>query len=146
MRAGFDYIGVGVGAMVFNAQGLVFVAQRGPLAKNERGTWEFPGGKVEWGETLAAAVQREFMEEYAMSIELVRLLAIHDHILPDEGQHWISPTYIAKHSGGTPTINEPQKCSAIGWYPLVAMPTPLSKITQMNIRDYLNSYSNMPLW
>ena len=43
MRAGYDYIGVGVGAIVFNEAGEVFLARRGPRASNERGTWEFPG-------------------------------------------------------------------------------------------------------
>ena len=60
MKAGIDYIGVGVGAMVFNDDGHVFLSQRGKLAKNERGTWEFPGGKVEFGEKLADAVRQHF--------------------------------------------------------------------------------------
>ena len=116
MVAGYDFIGVGVGAIVFNEEGEVFLSQRGEKAKNERGTWEFPGGSVEFGETLSDAVRREFMEEYGIEIEIVELLSVDDHILPDEGQHWVSPTYIAKLANGTATINEPEKCSAIGWF------------------------------
>ena len=52
MKPGRDYVGIGVGAMVFDSEGRVFLAQRGPRAGNERGTWEFPGGKVSFGETL----------------------------------------------------------------------------------------------
>lgn len=55
MKPGKDYIGVGVGGMVFNAAGEVFLSQRGPKATNERGAWEFPGGRVEFGETLSDA-------------------------------------------------------------------------------------------
>ena len=44
MIVGIDCIGVGVGAMVFNNEGKVFLAQRGSKATNERGYWEFPGG------------------------------------------------------------------------------------------------------
>lgn len=146
MKAGVDYIGVGVGAMVFNERGEAFLSQRGPLARNERGKWEFPGGKVEWGETLANTIQREFLEEYGMTIELLSLLTIDDHILPDEGQHWISPTYIARHTSGEPTILEADKCSAIGWYRLDTLPTPLSKITAMNVRDYLARYGHARPW
>ncbi|HEX9925663.1 MAG TPA: NUDIX domain-containing protein, partial [Anaerolineae bacterium] len=120
MIAGHDYIGVGVGAMVFNQAGQVFLAQRGPKAKNERGCWEFPGGSVEFGETLIEAIQREFREEYAMEIEVVELLDVSDHILLDEGQHWVSPTFIARHAGGEPRIVEPEKCTAIGWFALTA--------------------------
>ena len=135
-RIGFDVIGVGVGAMVFNDAGEVFLAQRGPQAKNERGTWEFPGGGVEFGEKLVEAIQRELMEEYGMVIEVTDLLGVDDHILPDEGQHWVSPTYLARHVSGQPQILEPGKCAAIGWFRLDDLPSPLSVITQANVESY----------
>lgn len=147
MKAGKDYIGVGVGAIVFNNKGEVFLSQRGMKAKNERGTWEFPGGSVEFGDTLRETVKREFMEEYGIEIEIFRLLAVDDHILLDEGQHWVSPTYIAKLSKGEVSILEPEKCSAIGWFSLDNLPDPLSLITQYNVRDYLAKYgNNAPKW
>jgi mutator protein MutT len=136
MMPGRDYIGVGVGAMVFDAEGRVFLAQRGPAATNERGAWEFPGGKVDWGETLVAAICREFEEEYGMVIAVVALLGVPDHILPDEGQHWVSPTFLARHISGTPQIREPAKCAAIGWFTLDALPTPLSVVTQADLAIY----------
>jgi mutator protein MutT len=144
MTPGRDYIGVGVGAMVFNDEGRVFLSQRGPKAKNERGCWEFPGGSVEFGETLAAAIQREFREEYDMQIELVELLDVSDHILPDEGQHWVSPTFIARHTAGEPHIVEPEKCTAIGWFALDALPEPLSQVTQDDVREYRKKYGQEP--
>lgn len=136
VRVGFDVIGVGVGAMIFNAQGEVFLAQRGPKAKNERGAWEFPGGGVEFGEKLVDAIRREILEEYGMVIEIDELLGVDDHILPDEGQHWVSPTFIAHHVSGEPRIMEPEKCSAIGWFTLDKLPAPLSVITQMDVEAY----------
>ncbi len=140
MQRGVDYIGVGVGAMVFNEAGAVFLSQRGPLAKNERGTWEFPGGSVAFGERLIDALKREFREEYGMVIEVGALLAVDDHILPDEGQHWVSPTYLARQVGPAPRILEPGKCSAIGWFRLDALPRPLSLITQLNVQTYRAAY------
>jgi mutator protein MutT len=138
MRAGHDYIGVGVGAMVFNQEGNVFLARRGPQASNEQGTWEFPGGKVSFGETLADAIVREFEEEYGMTIELIDLLGVNDHIL--EHEHWVAPTFIARLVAGLPTIREPDKCSAIGWFALPALPEPLSVVTQDDVRMYLTKY------
>lgn len=140
MIAGQDFIGVGVGAMVFNQTGQVFLAQRGPQAKNERGKWEFPGGSVEYGERLESAIVREFMEEYAMTIELVELLGVSNHILPDEGQHWISPTFIARHVGPPPRIVEPEKCTAIGWFALDKLPAPLTVITLDDLHTYQTKY------
>lgn len=140
MKAGIDFIGVGVGAMVFNEAGEVFLSQRGELAKNERGTWEFPGGKVEFGEKLAEAVAREFLEEYGMVIQVGELLSVDDHILPEEGQHWVSPTFLANFVSGQPEIKEVGKCSAIGWFRLDALPEPLSLISQYNVRDYRKKF------
>ena len=136
LKAGVDYVGVGVGAIVVNEDGQVFLSRRGEQATNERGTWEFPGGKVTFGETLHGTLKREFMEEYGMTIEIVELLSVDDHILEAEGQHWVSPTYIAKSIGSAPQILEPHKCSAVGWFDVDDLPSPLSLITQYNIRDY----------
>ncbi len=136
MKPGKDFIGVGVGAVVVNDAGAVFLSQRGPKAGNERGTWEFPGGSVEFGETMADTIAREFVEEYGMVIEVGDLLTVFDHILPQEGQHWVSPTFLARHVSGEPQICEPEKCSAIGWFALDALPSPLSVITQHDIAMY----------
>lgn len=140
MKPGCDYIGVGVGAMIFNARGEVFLAQRGPKANNERGCWEFPGGRVEFGEKLVDAIRREIREEYSMDIEITALLSVDDHILPDEGQHWVSPTFLAKHLHGEPRINEPEKCTGIGWFSLEKLPVPLSVITQMDVTTYRQKF------
>ncbi|MBI3342953.1 NUDIX domain-containing protein, partial [Candidatus Gottesmanbacteria bacterium] len=57
MQRGIDYIGVGVGAAIFNRERKLFLTLRGKKAKNERGTWEIPGGSVEFGETLENALK-----------------------------------------------------------------------------------------
>jgi len=137
MKPGKDYIGVGVGAIVLNADSEVFLSQRGHKAGNERGTWEFPGGKVDFGEKIEDAIKREFIEEYDMVIETIELLCVYDHILPDEGQHWVSPTFLARHVSGEPQIMEPEKCEAIGWFDLNDLPYPLSIITQHDVEVYL---------
>jgi mutator protein MutT len=132
---GIDYIGVGVGAAIFDDTGRIFLTLRGPAAKNERGRWEVPGGSVEFGETLVQALQREMMEEYGVEIAVHRLLGVFDHILPHEGQHWVSPTFICTIVRGTPIIREPEKCAAIGWFTLdEAERLPLSIITANDLR------------
>lgn len=136
MKQGIDYIGVGVGALLVNDAGEIFLAQRGPLAKNERGLWEFPGGSVEFGETMAKALQREMMEEFGIQIEVGELLDVADHILPEEGQHWVSPTYLCRVVSGEPRIMEPGKCSAIGWFDPHTVPKQLSKISRVNLVHY----------
>lgn len=136
MVRGVDTIGVGVGAIIINDLGELFLAKRGPKAKNERFLWEFPGGTVEFGEKLADALRREMREEYGIEIEVGPLLDVIDHILPDEGQHWVSPTYLCKIRAGVPQIKEPEKCSEIGWFPLDQVPQELTMISRENLKHY----------
>jgi 8-oxo-dGTP diphosphatase len=133
---GRDFVGVGVGALVFGADSLVFLGRRGPGARNEVGRWEFPGGTVRFGETLAAAVVREFREEFGMTVEVTAPLGVADHILPAEGQHWVSASFTAEHVGGEPVIRERDKCTQIGWFALDALPADLSEASRQTLRAY----------
>jgi 8-oxo-dGTP diphosphatase len=144
MKRGVDYIGVGVGAIIVDQQGRLFFAQRGPMAKNERGLWEFPGGSVEFGETLTNALRREMQEEYGIIIEIGELLDVVDHILPEEKQHWISPTFICKITSGKPEIREPGKCTHIGWFFPYESPKELTQISRLNLYHYLKKYPQPP--
>lgn len=132
--AGRDYIGVGVGAAILNDRQEVLLSLRGSQARNERGKWEIPGGKVEWGETFEQAIVREVKEELGIEIEVIELLGLFDHILPDEKQHWVSPTFICKIISGEPCVLEPEKCEQVGWFSLeAAQKLPLSMITKQDI-------------
>ena len=137
MQRGIDYIGVGVGAVIVDEEGRLFLARRGPQAKNERGLWEYPGGSVEYGETHADALAREMMEEYGVEVAVGELLDVVDHILPDEGQHWVSPTYVCAIVSGEPRILEAGKCSEIGWFHPAEIPDDLTQITRTNLKHYM---------
>jgi 8-oxo-dGTP diphosphatase len=140
MKRGIDYIGVGVGAIITNESGQLFLARRGPLAKNERGLWEFPGGSVEWGERLTDALRREIREEYGVEIEVGPLIDVVDHILPDEGQHWVSPSYLCRITAGQPEILEPGKCSEIGWFFPDQVPPDLTLISRENLGNFQEKF------
>lgn len=134
MKRGIDYIGVGVGAAIIDKQGRILIAKRGKKAKNERGKWEIPGGSVEFGETFENAIRREIKEELGIEIKIIELLGIFDHIIPEENQHWVSPTFICKIVKGKPKILEPEKCDEIGWFNLKEVKKiPLSIITKHDI-------------
>jgi len=137
MKAGIDYIGVSVGALILNKKGEIFLTKRGDNATNERGTWEIPGGKVGFGETIENAVQREMKEEYGVDISLEHQFPAQNHLIPEEKQHWVPTCFIARIVGGRePTIKESDKCAAIGWFPLAKLPSPLSIITKLDIVLY----------
>ncbi|MBA2558767.1 MAG: NUDIX domain-containing protein [Propionibacteriales bacterium] len=57
-----------VGAVVSDGNGRVVVVRRGQAPS--KGLWSLPGGRVEAGETLAAAVGREVREETGLQVEV----------------------------------------------------------------------------
>lgn len=139
IKVGTDCIGVGVGALIFNDQGQFLITKRGPQAKNERGKWEIPGGAVEFGETLEQAIKREVQEELGISIRVKELLTVCDHIIADEGQHWLSPTLICEITAGTAQILEPQKCSELRFVSIKeAQELPLSIATKQDLKELIN--------
>ena len=62
-------------------------------------SWSLPGGKVEEGETLAAALVREMPEETGLDVEPGRLLYVCDH-LPGNGTHVVHLTFEARRADG----------------------------------------------
>jgi 8-oxo-dGTP diphosphatase len=91
-------------------------------------------------------VCREFREEYDIEIQVMEMLGAFDHFLKEEQEHWVSITFIARHTGGIPKIIEPAKCVEIGWYPLSALPKPLSRISKDNFTSYREKYDSKKEW
>lgn len=141
LKRGIDYIGVGTGAMIFNDQGKVFLAKRGPKARNESGKWDFPGGSVEYGERCTDAIVREIKEEFGMKIRVLEFLEVVDHFIPKEKQHWVTLGYITRLISGVPEIKEPEKCTGIKWVEVSDInPKDLTIVSRMRLKAYLKNY------
>ena len=114
--------GVGCGAAILRDGQLLLVKRR---KAPEAGCWNLPGGKVDFGETVADAVRREIAEELGVEIELTRSLGFVEMIGLD-AQHWVSPIYQATICMGEPVNVEPEKHEALVWADLDAPPAPLA--------------------
>jgi mutator protein MutT len=68
-------------AVLVDRRGRILIAQR-PAGKHLAGSWEFPGGKIEPGETRTAALARELQEELGVTIERPRPLLRLRHAYP----------------------------------------------------------------
>jgi 8-oxo-dGTP diphosphatase len=71
-----------VAAVMYDAAGCVLIAQR-PAGKFLAGKWEFPGGKLEPGESAEAGLARELAEELGVRLQSCRPLLSLQHDYPD---------------------------------------------------------------
>lgn len=77
---------VHVAVGVIKKDDLIFIAKRHEL-QHQGGKWEFPGGKVEAGETVTQALARELNEEIGIDVQSsTPFLEIH-HDYPDKSVH-----------------------------------------------------------
>jgi len=70
-----------VAAIIFDEHGRIFATQRG--YGEWKDWWEFPGGKIESGETLQQALHREIREELDTNIEVGELLRTINYDYPN---------------------------------------------------------------
>jgi len=98
-----------VGAAIVEG-GRVLLTRRGPRM-SMRGKWEFPGGKVEPGESPPEALAREVAEELGLAIEIGepvgRGTALH------EGRRIVLEVFAARATGGVLRLHEHE---AHGWF------------------------------
>jgi len=91
-----------------DADGRVLIAQR-PPGKAMAGLWEFPGGKVEAGETPEATLIRELREELGIAVKEACLapLTFASHSYADF--HLLMPLYVCRRWEGIVTAQEGQR-------------------------------------
>ena len=122
---------------LINRDGRVLLAQR-PEGKSMAGLWEFPGGKVEKGETPEAALVRELHEELGIETwdSCLAPLTFASHKYEDF--HLLMPLYACRKWSG---IVQPKEGQTLKWvaardlskYPMPAADLPLIPI----LRDWL---------
>lgn len=95
-------IAVGI---IRNAQHDIFIAQR-PEGSHMGGFWEFPGGKVEAGESPEQALRRELAEEVGISVQHAELITTSVHHFDDRTMAF--HFFLVDRWTGTPCGNEGQ--------------------------------------
>ena len=114
---------------LIDTDGRVLIAQR-PPGKSMAGLWEFPGGKVEAGETPEATLIRELNEELGIVVKEACLapLTFASHTYADF--HLLMPLYVCRRWEGTAVAQEGQN---LAW------------VRPNRLRDYPMPPADLPL-
>ena len=118
-----------VACALVDADGRVLIAQR-PEGKSLAGLWEFPGGKVEAGESPEVALIRELFEELGVTTQEACLapLTFASHAYDDF--HLLMPLFVCRRFEGMPQSREGQ---ALKW------------VRAKALRDYAMPPADAPL-
>lgn len=114
---------------LIDKDGRVLLAQR-PEGKSMAGLWEFPGGKVEPGETPEQALIRELQEELGIDTWQSCLAPLTFASHSYESFHLLMPVFACRKWDGIPTSKEGQN---LAW------------VRAQNLRDYPMPPADLPL-
>ena len=114
-------------AVIRGANGKILIARRADT-QHQGGLWEFPGGKVEAGESVEAALGRELKEELGIVVEAARPLIKVQHDYPD------------KH-----VLLDVWEVSAFSGEPHGAEGQPLAWVSPRELADYAFPEANQPI-
>jgi 8-oxo-dGTP diphosphatase len=97
------YPQLAVSAAIFRDGKVLLVRRARSPAK---GFYSLPGGRVEFGETLHAALHREVAEETALKIEIIDFAAWRE-VMPGTGSgHYLIMSFAARWTSGEPALNK----------------------------------------
>jgi mutator protein MutT len=91
---------VGVGGVVIHRNSALLIRRGGEPLKGE---WSIPGGLIEVGETLKAAVRRELKEETGLDVEALEIIEVFDRIFRRGRRvqyHFVIVDYVCSLRGG----------------------------------------------
>lgn len=131
---------VGVRALIFDGEGRVFLVKHSYLAG-----WHLPGGGVETGETLLAALERELREEG--NVELTdppTLHAVYFNRRTSRRDH--VALYIVRSFRQTAPPQPNSEIVAHGFFALQELPADTSRATRERIAEVLTGRAPAELW
>jgi len=129
------YPKVGIGVMIKNNNKMLLGLRKGSHGSGE---WSFPGGHLEFGETIFETAKREVREETGLNVNDFKLISVADEMryIQSDGKHYLNIGVEAKYEGGVPVVTEPDKCEDWQWFDLERLPDKILEGTELVIRNY----------
>jgi len=95
------------------------------IGSHGAGTWAFPGGHLEFGESVEKCAKREIEEETGLKLKNFKTGPFTNDIFKKENKHYITLFVIADIKVGEPKVMEPEKCEEWKWFDWSNLPKPL---------------------
>lgn len=106
------------------------------------GSWGLPGGHLEFGESFEEAIAREMLEETGLVAQKIKVFgAFNTAILPDS--HHVQIGCLVEAYEGVPYIAEADKCDALDFYDLDALPEPIFFSSQPILDRFRKNLSSL---
>jgi len=127
---------VGIGILIQNENGEVLLGLR--KSSHGSGEWGFPGGHLEFGETIFETSKREVMEETGLEVDEFELISINEELryIKTDNKHYLGIGVLAKYKTGEPKCMEPGKCVEWKWFGMDKFPEKLFEGTELTLRNY----------
>lgn len=129
---------VGIGVMILKDNRVLLGKRYGDSEENTaKGTWTFPGGKLQFGENIDSSGKREVLEETGMGVGDLELISVTNDI--SYGNHFITIGFLTNNFEGEPKVMEPNKITEWRWFSLNELPEPMFLPSLKLINNYLKN-------
>ncbi|MSR78688.1 MAG: NUDIX domain-containing protein [Candidatus Taylorbacteria bacterium] len=132
---------VGLGVMIMKDSKVLMGKRKG---SHGEGKYCFPGGHLEYMESIMESIAREVSEEVGIEIKNIRFLRLYNE-KEYAPKHYVNIGFVADWKSGEPKVLEPDKCESWGWYEIDNLPSPLYSVIPSLIESYKtgkNFYDN----
>ena len=123
---------VGIGVMIFKDNKVLFGKRKGSHGEGE---YAFPGGHLDYMETIEDCAKRETFEETGIEIENIRFQFV-ANVCKYKPKHYLHIGVIVDYKSGEVQLREPDKCENWNWYSLDNLPEPLFWMAKLAIDSY----------
>jgi len=139
---------VGLSAIIIDGGSVLLGKRKG---SHGAGTWSFPGGHFEFGETFEDCLYREIKEEVGLKRKNLRQIdsvpcAVTNDYFKDEGKHYVTLFFRFDYLSGKIKNKELEKCDGWEWYDWGNLPSglflPVKNLIKQNYDPFGNLFNN----
>ena len=129
---------IGVGVLVWRERQLLLGKR---VVRGESDCWQFPGGRLEDGESVVECARREVFEETGVEVKNCRHVGFTDNSFVVDSCKFIALLVSCEYEAGQVRVLEPDKCNVWQWFDYQQLPSPLFKPIEIFLLQYDDLYS-----